>query len=153
MFDHLARFSNNCRTQHSCNKLADLLLYTKKNKMRKPAWSTHAHPHTRYASLYLCVWTFKAYTPWAWLTIAERHPIFQMHTHTHTHTDTHTHTHAHTHIHTRSYTYARRTSYSCSEIPNYYSTRAIDISSRPVKKEKGKRACLTHARTAHTYHE
>ena len=50
----------------------------------------------------------------------------------------------HTHTHTRTYTYALRTSYSCRPIPDHSSTRSTDISSLPVGKEKGKRACITH---------
>ena len=118
-------FSNNCRTPHSCNKLADLYP-TRRRKGWESLPDPHMHTHDRYASLYICVSTFKAYLTWASLAIAERHITFEMHTHT------------------RTYTYARRTSYSCSEIPNHYFTRATDISCRPVEKGKGQRACRTH---------
>ena len=69
------------------------------------------------------------------------------------HTDKHRYTTLYRHVifgthtqrpNTRTYTYELGTLYSCGPIPNHSSTRVTRISSRPIDKERGPRACITH---------
>ena len=124
-------FSNICKKLHSCNKLVDRYSTKKKRREKLPAPYIYISAHTR-TDIPPCTFVIKhlkSYIGWAPLAIAERHVIFGTHTQR---------------PNTRTYTYELGTLYSCGPIPNHSSTRVARISSRPVDKERGPRACITH---------
>ena len=101
----------------------------KKNCLRHTYTSAHTQTRTDIPPCTSVIKHSKSYIGWAPLAIADRHVISGTYTQR---------------PNTRTYTYALGTLYSCGQIPNHSSTRVTRISSRPIDKERGPRACITH---------